>query len=183
MKSQLEKNKDNFRVIPTEKPFKITENLNRHLFKYTYEHGTGGGTGEYFCPEIDVWRITEKNNNECGYTWWGTPKENLDAKIITIAVFDEYQGKRAASIAINFLIDQAAKSGIKQLRAQVNFKRNDLVQRAVKMLYDRGFEFADKNYRPKEITNFEEYLQENYTIIYLIKSLTSNNQVKEFRNT
>ena len=169
------KNEDDFKLIPTEKPFEITKNLKCHLLKYTSKYGMECGTGDFLFT--DVWCIIDKKDNECGYAWWGTPKEKLDVKIITIAVFDEYQGNGAASIAIDFLIDEATKIEIKQLRAQVHFIRNDMEQRVVNMLCDRGFELADKNYRPKKITNFEEYLQENYTIIYLIKSLMSNNQI------
>ena len=176
------KNKDDFRLISTEKPFEITENLKQHLLIYDYEYGTGGGIGEYFSPEKDVWCIIDENNNECGYAWWETPKENLDAKIITIAVFGEYQGNGAASIVIDFLIDMAVKIEIKQLRAQVNFIRNDIEQRVVKMLYVRGFKLADMNYIPtvKNILN-EEYLHNNYSIVYLVKKLINIKRITSVR--
>jgi len=109
------------KFTPIIHPFTPTERLQEHFRQYLFEYAAFGRERLPLCKEIDCWRIDDKHGNEVGYVCLHHGKEKIaDERNLTIAVFDEYRGRKVANAALRFVESRLAGLGIKKLKGQVN---------------------------------------------------------------
>jgi len=153
-----------FHLVTMANPFTPTERLKAHFRAYALEHAALDMGENRWREEVEVWRIDNEAEEECGYAWWLGRAGEPRVQDISIAVFDQFARLGAGSLALNMFEEQALRRG------QVNSNQAETGLRVRIWLARHGFHLFDRERSPFwDRLSDAEYMERSARPVYFRK--------------